>query len=183
LAKQFNLNEEAVQYLKSREDQWKSWAEDQFRNGSSKVVSELEASRSRLSNELQTVAEKNMELEMQLSQLKSSADPETEKALSSRERNQLRMQKKFESLQQRLEQLVFVHRQLLRKYAALELDVAEDKKKISLRDERIAQVFYLKTHTSLSLPMSLHSFSPPLSFSRLHNILLNIYTSLRLTIA
>jgi energy-converting hydrogenase Eha subunit H len=35
---------------------------------------------------------------------------------------------------------VAVHRQLLRKYAALELDSAEDKKKISLRDERISQV-------------------------------------------
>ena len=44
------------------------------------------------------------------------------------------------SLQQRLEQLVAVHRQLLRKYAALELDNSEGKKKISLRDERIKQL-------------------------------------------
>jgi hypothetical protein len=44
------------------------------------------------------------------------------------------------SLQQRLEQLVAVHRQLLRKYAALELDSTEDKKKIKLRDERIVQL-------------------------------------------
>ena len=40
----------------------------------------------------------------------------------------------------RLEQLVAVHRQLLRKYAALELDNSEGKKKISLRDERIKQL-------------------------------------------
>ena len=44
------------------------------------------------------------------------------------------------SLQQRLEQLVAVHRQLLRKYAALELDSTEDKKNIKLRDERIVQL-------------------------------------------
>ena len=53
---------------------------------------------------------------------------------SARERQHMR------SLQQRLEQLVAVHRQLLRKYAALELDNSEGKKKISLRDERIKQL-------------------------------------------
>ena len=37
------------------------------------------------------------------------------------------------SLQQRLEQLVAVHRQLLRKFAASELETAEMKKKIMLR--------------------------------------------------
>ena len=52
----------------------------------------------------------------------------------------MRMQKKVESMQQRLEQLVAVHRQLLRKYGALELDIQEDKKKIALRDERISQL-------------------------------------------
>jgi len=41
------------------------------------------------------------------------------------------------SLQQRLEQLVAVHRQLLRKYAALELNLGESAKMIALRDERI----------------------------------------------
>lgn len=98
----------------------------------------------RLSAELQQAAEKNMELEMQISSLKAAAGgaaaAEAEKLLSTRERNHMRMQKKFESLQQRLEQLVAVHRQLLRKYAALELENSEDKKKIALRDERIAQL-------------------------------------------
>mmetsp|Transcript_32272 Transcript_32272/g.97150 ORF Transcript_32272/g.97150 Transcript_32272/m.97150 type:complete len:689 (-) Transcript_32272:591-2657(-) len=44
------------------------------------------------------------------------------------------------SLQQRLEQLVAVHRQLLRKYAALELNLGEANKMIALRDERIVQL-------------------------------------------
>lgn len=43
------------------------------------------------------------------------------------------------SLTRRLEQLVAVHRQLLRKYATLELNLAEAAKKIALRDERIAR--------------------------------------------
>lgn len=46
----------------------------------------------------------------------------------------------MKSLQQRLEQLVAVHRQLLRKFASLELETAELKKKTQLRDERIRQL-------------------------------------------
>jgi len=52
-------------------------------------------------------------------------------AVATRERQHMR------SLQQRLEQLVAVHRQLLRKYAALELNLGESAKMIALRDERI----------------------------------------------
>ncbi|KAJ8612919.1 hypothetical protein CTAYLR_006189 [Chrysophaeum taylorii] len=44
------------------------------------------------------------------------------------------------SLKHRLEQLVAVHRQLLRKYAALELNLAEAAKKISMRDDRISKL-------------------------------------------
>lgn len=44
------------------------------------------------------------------------------------------------SLQQRLEQLVAVHRQLLRKFASLELENNELCKKLLLRDERIRQL-------------------------------------------
>ena len=54
--------------------------------------------------------------------------------MSERERQHMR------SLQQRLEQLVAVHRQLLRKYASLELENAEARKKLALRDERIKQL-------------------------------------------
>ena len=46
----------------------------------------------------------------------------------------------MKSLQQRLEQLVAVHRQLLRKFASLELENGELRKKILLRDERIRQL-------------------------------------------
>lgn len=54
--------------------------------------------------------------------------------LTDRERANMR------SLQQRLEQLVVVHRQLLRKFASLELENGEFRKKIMLRDERIKQL-------------------------------------------
>lgn len=63
------------------------------------------------------------------------ADPNSKiDILSERERAQMK------SLQQRLEQLVAVHRQLLRKFATLELENSEYKKKIQLRDERIRQL-------------------------------------------
>lgn len=51
-----------------------------------------------------------------------------------------REQHHMRSLQQRLEQLVAVHRQLLRKYAALELNLGEANKMIALRDEHIFQL-------------------------------------------
>ena len=44
------------------------------------------------------------------------------------------------SVQQKLEQLVAVHRQLLRKYASLELELGESKKRLALRDDRIKQL-------------------------------------------
>ncbi|KAI9911913.1 hypothetical protein PsorP6_009619 [Peronosclerospora sorghi] len=54
--------------------------------------------------------------------------------MSMRERQHMR------SIQQKLEQLVAVHRQLLRKYASLDLELSEARKKLVLRDERIKQV-------------------------------------------
>uniref|UniRef100_A0AAV1VE09 Kinesin-like protein n=1 Tax=Peronospora matthiolae TaxID=2874970 RepID=A0AAV1VE09_9STRA len=54
--------------------------------------------------------------------------------MSARERQHMR------SIQQKLEQLVAVHRQLLRKYASLELELSEAKRKLALRDDRIRQV-------------------------------------------
>jgi len=49
-------------------------------------------------------------------------------------------QKQMRALQKRLEQLVMVHRQLLRKYAQLELEKSEARKLMKLRDDRIAQL-------------------------------------------
>ncbi|RLN53507.1 hypothetical protein BBJ29_008826, partial [Phytophthora kernoviae] len=60
--------------------------------------------------------------------------PNSTSGMSARERQHMR------SIQQKLEQLVAVHRQLLRKYASLELELSEAKKKLTLRDERIKQV-------------------------------------------
>lgn len=51
-----------------------------------------------------------------------------------------RDQTQMRCLQQRLEQLVAVHRQLLRKFASLELENGELRKKLVLRDERIKQL-------------------------------------------
>ena len=136
------LPADVARVVRAREAAWTHWAKAATpgAGSSASAVKEIEAARNRLSVDLQAAAEKNLELEMELNQLKAAAGPEAEKIFTARERNHVRMQKKFESLQQRLEQLVAVHRQLLRKYAALELDSAEDKKKIALRDERIAQL-------------------------------------------
>jgi HD-GYP domain-containing protein (c-di-GMP phosphodiesterase class II) len=61
-------------------------------------------------------------------------DPKEMAALLERDRA------KQKSLQQRLEQLVAVHRQLLRKFGTLELENVELKKKTILREERIKQL-------------------------------------------
>lgn len=58
----------------------------------------------------------------------------TGSGMSVRERQHMR------SIQQKLEQLVGVHRQLLRKYASLELEHGEAKKRLALRDDRIKQL-------------------------------------------
>ena len=44
------------------------------------------------------------------------------------------------TLQQRLEQLVVVHRQLLRRFAQQELENADYRKKLTLRDKHIAHL-------------------------------------------
>ncbi|CEG50308.1 kinesin heavy chain [Plasmopara halstedii] len=62
------------------------------------------------------------------------SSPTNVSGMSARERQHMR------SIQQKLEQLVAVHRQLLRKYASLDLELSEAKKKLVLRDERIKQV-------------------------------------------
>ena len=46
----------------------------------------------------------------------------------------------MKSLQHRLEQLVAVHRQLLRKYGSLEIECGEMRKKLDIRDSRIKQL-------------------------------------------
>lgn len=74
------------------------------------------------------------QLEMDVIRNEARAAGVTGETMAQREQGQNK------SLQQRLEQLVAVHRQLLRKFASLELENNELRKKLLLRDERIRQL-------------------------------------------
>ncbi|KAJ1425065.1 hypothetical protein B484DRAFT_432181 [Ochromonadaceae sp. CCMP2298] len=89
-----------------------------------KRLKDLEEQRSRLEKDLQGRVEKMVELQLRVDNQSSGEEDEGH----------------LRSLQQRLEQLVAVHRQLLRKFASLELESVELKKKTQLRDERIRQL-------------------------------------------
>ncbi|KAJ0406193.1 hypothetical protein P43SY_000377 [Pythium insidiosum] len=105
-----------------------------------------EREKTRLLDDLERKKAQIREMELQLTGAQSDGGAQASSAgsgvvafngpsgMSARERQHMR------SIQQKLEQLVAVHRQLLRKYASLELELAEAKKKITLRDERIKQV-------------------------------------------
>lgn len=102
-----------------------------------------EREKGRLQEDLERKKQQIRELELQLERSATTASsgassPSSAGAgnsgMSARERQHMR------SIQQKLEQLVAVHRQLLRKYASLELELSEAKKKLVLRDERIKQV-------------------------------------------
>jgi len=99
-----------------------------------KRAKELEVQRARLDKDLTSRSEKVMALQMEISQMKEMSGESLGEYLKERDVAQSR------SLQQRLEQLVAVHRQLLRKFATLELENGEFRKKIQLRDERIKQL-------------------------------------------
>jgi kinesin family member 5 len=113
-----------------------------------KRVKELETQRARLESDLTSRTESAVKAKLDLENFtaevlqNASADPSIKPAsdkgtlIAMHERE--RLQNK--SLQQRLEQLVAVHRQLLRKFASLELDASDVKKKLTLRDERIYQL-------------------------------------------
>jgi len=96
-----------------------------------KKLKDYEIQRSRLEKDLQSRAEKAIKLQLSIDSLRGM-DGE-----SIAENYQQRDSQQMKSLQQRLEQLVAVHRQLLRKFASLELENVEYRKKIQLRDERI----------------------------------------------
>lgn len=97
-----------------------------------KRVADMEAQRGRLVADLQARTAKVIELDGIL----ETRDSTTRGGDDSNDRRNARVG----SLQQRLEQLVAVHRQLLRKYSSLELENADAKKKLSLREERIRQL-------------------------------------------
>lgn len=104
----------------------------------SKRIKDLDEQRLRLQMDLQGRIENMIALQMRLDALTrhpvGASDPKEMAALLERDRA------KQKSLQQRLEQLVAVHRQLLRKFATLELENVELKKKTILREERIKQL-------------------------------------------
>uniref|UniRef100_K3WTP4 Kinesin-like protein n=1 Tax=Globisporangium ultimum (strain ATCC 200006 / CBS 805.95 / DAOM BR144) TaxID=431595 RepID=K3WTP4_GLOUD len=98
-----------------------------------------EREKGRLLEDLERKKAQIRELELQLDRATHASGASSPSSgggsgMSARERQHMR------SIQQKLEQLVAVHRQLLRKYASLELELSEAKKKLVLRDERIKQV-------------------------------------------
>ena len=99
-----------------------------------KKVKDLEVQRSRLESDLVIKTEKTIQLQLDLDNIGNMDDQGIAEYFNERTANQNK------SLQQRLEQLVAVHRQLLRKFAGLEVDNSEYKKKVQLRDERIKQL-------------------------------------------
>ena len=115
---------------------------------SNKRVKDIEAQRDRLTADLKSRTESAVALKLVENLLaaasaikaQSGGNAEVAAAVAASEAIREKQEANNKSLQQRLEQLVAVHRQLLRKYASLELDASEQKKKVSLRDERIKQL-------------------------------------------
>jgi kinesin family protein 5 len=97
-------------------------------------IRDMEVQRQRLEKDLAGRTEKLAKLQFEMDALRGMDGVSASEYLTERERAHMR------SLQQRLEQLVVVHRQLLRKFASLELENGEFRKKITLRDERIKQL-------------------------------------------
>eukprot|EP01031_Cornospumella_fuschlensis_P022952 gene22952-27931_t len=102
--------------------------------GLQKRVKDLEEQRSRLEKDLQSRIENMTHLQQKFDSLSRMDSKHLAELLNERE------MARTKSLQTRLEQLVAVHRQLLRKFASLELEASELKKKTMLRDERIRQL-------------------------------------------
>mmetsp|Transcript_4449 Transcript_4449/g.13275 ORF Transcript_4449/g.13275 Transcript_4449/m.13275 type:complete len:720 (-) Transcript_4449:752-2911(-) len=103
VAERLDLTQEAVAFIQEREALWSAvqarW-QDFGATASSpgeyrRILAEIEAQRAKLAQDLQLAAEKNMELEMQLSQIKATG-PEAQKLLIAREKNHMKTQKKME---------------------------------------------------------------------------------------
>lgn len=101
---------------------------------SAKRIRDLEDQRHRLEKDLKNKIENMIQLQMQFDNLGKTDASKVGDALAEKQAAS------HKSLQQRLEQLVAVHRQLLRKFASLELESVELKRKTQLRDERIRQL-------------------------------------------
>ena len=99
-----------------------------------KKLKEMESQRVKLETDLKNRTHRTTQLQLEINNIRVTDGQTVMDMINEREKQQAR------SLQQRLEQLVAVHRQLLRKFAMLELENCEAKKKIQLRDERIRQL-------------------------------------------
>lgn len=106
------------QYVQATEDEKKSLMRD-LHNRVNKVI------------ELEQDLDRERELQKQIAAGKPDA---VAKVLSKLEQHKMRV------LNQRLEQLVAVHRRLLRKYTSLELTNTENRKMLKMRDGRLKQL-------------------------------------------
>lgn len=152
-------SEAALAYFEENSRSWedrvtsheaRSEALEKLSVASNKRVKEVEAQRERLEKDLTLRTESAVALKVELDSVLSAADAIKAQqggdkggvaaAVAASEAIREKQEAHSKSLQQRLEQLVAVHRQLLRKYATLELESKEMVKKVSLRDERIKQL-------------------------------------------
>jgi kinesin family member 5 len=95
---------------------------------------DLEQQRTKLEMDLKSISAKYLQSQASLDSVQRAADTASSEALSERDRTLTK------SLQHRLEQLVAVHRQLLRKYSSLEIENTDMRKKIEIRDARITKL-------------------------------------------
>mmetsp|Transcript_38576 Transcript_38576/g.48723 ORF Transcript_38576/g.48723 Transcript_38576/m.48723 type:complete len:883 (-) Transcript_38576:359-3007(-) len=141
-----DMPEEAREFVKQREQLFESERNavmervtvlqghvSRIREDYERKLRDIETQRQRLTADLSNRVQKVEELEQLIEAAKDDPSKGAE-ALSDKQRQHMK------SLQQRLEQLVAVHRQLLRKFASLELENSDFRKKIVLRDERIKQL-------------------------------------------
>ena len=103
-----------------------------FGEKAEKRINEIEIQRAKLTDDLRAMTLKCGGLQVKLDVLRQGEMDEEDEL----DRDQMYTR----SLQQRLEQLVAVHRQLLRRFASLEIESSDSRKKILLRDERIKQL-------------------------------------------
>ncbi|RHY24919.1 hypothetical protein DYB32_008624, partial [Aphanomyces invadans] len=100
----------------------------QHQTQAQKDIQRFTEERRQLTNQIQELALQLQTVQSNQQAILSTTGPT---GMSARERQHMR------SIQQKLEQLVAVHRQLLRKYASLEAEHNEARQKLSLRDDRI----------------------------------------------
>jgi kinesin family protein 5 len=147
--------EEVARGLEERILQYEARSEalEKLSVASNKRVKDVEVQRERLVKDLSLRTESAVALKVELDALLSAADTiknqqsgrsgdsnaaaAVASAVAASEAIREKQETHSRSLQQRLEQLVAVHRQLLRKYATLELEGKELGKKVALRDDRI----------------------------------------------